>query len=184
MPSPLGKVSGGSAVRLMRIMQPALRFPAVGLYSAPPAPFLSSRAAAPRSLRGAASPRDLYANIVLFCVISTERKRAEKSLAIFRASFIQFVWQKQTVSDPRAAGQRPVRLRGAFNPAPFFGSQGAQPLQCERIAAGGRPRSPQAERSALPLQASKAFTSLQGDTIVTLCHPEPCEGSLLKYRQN
>ena len=44
-----------------------------------------------------------------------------------------------------------------------FRLTGAAPLQCVRIAAGIRPRSPQAERLALPLQASKAFTFLQDD---------------------
>ena len=88
-----------------------------------------------------------------------------------------------SVSDHRAAWQRPVRLRGGYA-APFFGSQGLRPLQCVRIAAGIRPRSPQAERLALPLQASKAFTSLQGDIKgqPLPCHPEPREGSLCEYR--
>ena len=65
-----------------------------------------------------------------------------------------------------------------------FRLTGAEPLQCVRIAAGIRPRSPQAERLALPLQASKAFTSLQGDIKEQPlpCHPEPREGSLCEYR--
>ena len=70
----------------------------------------------------------------------------------------------RTVSDPRAAGQRPVRLAAVPSRRLIFRLTGAAPLQCVRIAAGIRPRSPQAERLALPLQASKAFTSLQGDT--------------------
>ena len=78
----------------------------------------------------------------------------------------------------RSTSQR-LRRRSVFRL-----TKGHAPLQCERIASGVRPRSPQAERSALPLQASKAFTSLQGDTIATSRHPEPAEGSLWKYRQN
>ena len=48
-----------------------------------------------------------------------------------------------TAYNPRAAGQRPIRLAA---------------VPSRRLA--------------------------QGDTIVTLCHPEPCEGSLWEYRQN
>ena len=48
-------------------------------------------------------------------------------------------------------------------PLRFSAHRDCAPLQCVRIAAGIRPRSPQAERLALPLQASKAFALLQGD---------------------
>ena len=68
-----------------------------------------------------------------------------------------------SVSAPSHAGQRPVRLAAVPSRRLVFRLTGAAPLQCVRIAASIRPRSPQAERLALPLQASKAFALLQGD---------------------